>query len=128
MRMLIVRLLRTGIGAGRALSYEAITSPTGLSEVLLSFPALKRKTTWQRVKNDDFGIPFRFLRRHVMIGADLTVPSMREQKAHAGALSNFAVYSHKPSGLVDEAVDLAQAQSGSLTFILGCEERFEHLR
>src|ERR1700733_10987824 len=43
------------------------------------------------------------------------------------ALSDFRVDLHMASALLDEAIDLAEAQSRALADRLGCEERLEGL-
>src|ERR1700722_2915541 len=47
----------------------------------------------------------------------------RQINLHRRALTDFAINSYMAAGLLDEAIDLRQAQTGSMTDILGGEER-----
>ena len=49
----------------------------------------------------------------------------REEKPDRGALFRAGAYLHRAAGLLDEAIDHAQAEAGALAHLLGGEERLE---
>jgi hypothetical protein len=50
----------------------------------------------------------------------------RQEEPHARPLAGPGADLHMPARLLDEAVDLAQAEAGALADLLGGEERLEH--
>src|SRR3569833_1268219 len=67
--------------------------------------------------------PRRALRSdRLALGAD------RQVDGEARALADLAVDLNRTTGLVNEAVDLAQTEAGALADFLGREDRIEYLR
>ena len=57
--------------------------------------------------------------------AFLRLARARQIDLHRRAFADFAVDLHVAAGLLDEAIDLAEAEAGALPFVLGREERLE---
>ena len=58
----------------------------------------------------------------------LVVPRARQVDPDRGALAGLAVDFDVAARLLDETIDLAQAEAGALAGLFGCEERLEGAR